>query len=393
MKKYRYVIIGGGMAADAAVDGIREIDKNNEILLLSDDEFPPYNRPPLSKGLWSGKDIETIWRKTDEKDVSINQNSEVVRIEKSEKKLTTVSGESFGYEKLLLATGGTPKKLPFKNLEIIYYRGLSDYKALKQLSEEKKRFAVIGSGFIGSEISASLAINDCEVFLFDKGPGIGWNIFPGNMVHFLNSYYREKGVTIFPNVTIEEIIKTQSKYQLLIRDGKNVEVDAVIAGIGIAPNIALAESAGLVVSNGINVDAYLRSSSEDIFAAGDVANFYYPQLSKHIRMEHADNANAMGKQAGRNMAVANESYKYLPLFYSDLFDLGYEAVGELNSQSEIIEDWLEEYQKGILYYLAGDQIKGVLLWNVWDKVDEARHLIGMKTPGRRKQLIGKIEFK
>jgi NADPH-dependent 2,4-dienoyl-CoA reductase/sulfur reductase-like enzyme len=211
------------------------------------------------------------------------------------------------------------------------------------------------------------------------------------MVKFLNDYYQEKAVSVFPGAKIEDIAETSSGYSIRLQNGDSYDTEVVVAGIGIQPNVKLAEQSRLRVTNGIEVDQFLNTSEKDIFAAGDVSNFYNPLLNKRIRVEHADNADMMGKQAGRNIAGAGESYDYLPFFYSDLFDLGYEAVGELDSRSQIVEDWQEKYQKGVLYYLNGGRVTGVLLWNEWDKVDAAREVIGLPGPVEPKTLIERIK--
>lgn len=379
------------MTADAAVGGIREIDKEKDILIISSESVPPYNRPPLSKGLWKGKELNSIWRNTQEKKAELKLETTVTKIDPVNKTVEVNSGEKIEYGKLLLATGGAPRELPFGNDDVIYYRNFNDYQKLHGLSKEKKQFSVIGSGFIGSEIAAALAMHDREVSLFEIGPGIGWNIFPEHMVKFLNEYYREKGVQVFPGVTINEIANNPSGYQLLLENGDHFDTEVVVAGIGIQPNVKLAAELGLVVSNGIEVNQFLQTSEKDIFSAGDVANFLNPLLDKRIRVEHSNNANMMGKQAGRNMAGAGEPYDYLPFFYSDLFDLGYEAVGELDSRSQIFEDWQEKYHKGVLYYLNDGRVTGVLLWNVWDKLDEAREVIALPDPVEPQVLKGRIK--
>ncbi|MGH8010892.1 MAG: FAD-dependent oxidoreductase, partial [Candidatus Binataceae bacterium] len=163
------------------------------------------------------------------------------------------------------------------------------------------------------------------------------------------------------------VLKTES--------GGEIEVESVVAGLGIQPNTALAESAGLKTDNGIVVDDFLRTVNPDIYAAGDVAAFFNPALGKRIRVEHEDNANTMGHVAGRNMAGAADRYDHLPSFYSDLFDLGYEAVGELDPDSQLVCKWKEQFREGIVYYLRHGRVRGVLLWNVWEKVDAARAAI------------------
>jgi NADPH-dependent 2,4-dienoyl-CoA reductase/sulfur reductase-like enzyme len=159
-------------------------------------------------------------------------------------------------------------------------------------------------------------------------------------------------------------------------DGRTLEADAVVGGLGVIPNTALAEAAGLEVDDGIVVDEYGRASGrDDVFAAGDVARFPVAALGTSMRVEHEDHANTHGKVVGANMAGANKPYDHLPLFYSDLFDLGYEAVGQVDSRLETVEDWQEPNRKGVVTYVEDGKPRGVLLWNVWDKVDDARELI------------------
>ena len=390
MKNYRYLIIGGGMSADAAVEGIRELDPEGTILLVSSEPDPPYKRPPLSKSLWKETPLDKIWLNTAGKKVDVLLDQRVTKIDKDEKLITTDAGNEFQYDKLLLATGGKRRKLPFGEDAILYYRTLEDFKKLHEMSDSRKRFAVIGSGFIGSEIAAALAMNGKEVVLFDIGPGIGWNVFPDEMTEYLNGYYRQKGVEIVTNVKVTNVEKIGDHYKLSLNSGQTYEIDGVVAGVGIMPDTELAEAMDLKVDNGIHVNEFLQTTDPDIYAAGDVANFYNSLLGRRIRVEHADNATQMGKAAGRNMAGANEKYDYLPFFYSDLFDLGYEAVGLLDARCELVEDWQTKFEKGVLYYLEDNRVRGVLLWNVWDKVDQARQVIGMPAPVNKDMLIGKI---
>jgi len=335
--------------------------------------------------------MEKIWRKTDQKNVEILLNTRVLSIDAERQVVRTDQGQEFQYEKLLLATGGKPRRLPFGEGNISYYRNLEDYKKLRQTAAEKKPIAVIGGGFIGSEIAAALASNGNAVTLFDVGAGIGGNLFPQDMIQFLNAYYLQKGVQIVPHAEVIDVIKDNESYKLRLKSGEEYQTDAVIAGIGLLPEIELAKSAQLITSNGIEVNEFLQTSAPAIYAAGDNANFYNPTLQRRIRVEHADNANIMGKTAGWNMAGAKEKYDYLPFFYSDLFELGYEAVGLLNNRFEIIEDWQTKYEKGVLYYFQNDQIVGVLLWNVWDKIEQARGMIMQNTIHDQKRLIGKIK--
>jgi NADPH-dependent 2,4-dienoyl-CoA reductase/sulfur reductase-like enzyme len=172
--------------------------------------------------------------------------------------------------------------------------------------------------------------------------------------------------------------------------GKTIVVDAVVAGIGIEANIELAESIGLTTENGVIVDELLRTNHPDIYAAGDLAMFYNPALGKRMRVEHEDNANSMGRLAGRNMAGKTEPYDHLPFFYSDMFELGYEAIGEVDSRLETFADWKRPNEEGVVYYLKDGRVRGVLLWNVWKQVEAARKLIASPGPFNPENLKGKL---
>ncbi len=380
MAKYKYLIVGAGMTADAAVRGIRELDANGSIGMIGRDPNPPYNRPPLSKGLWKGKSLESIWRRTHEFNVDLHLGRTVKSIDPARREVHDDQGTEYQYEKLLLATGGTPRKLPFGAGNIIYYRTLDDYQYLRELSNQLDHFGVIGGGFIGSEIAAALAMNNKKVTLLFPEEGISSRIFPRELSQYLNGFFRQKGVEVLPGESVKDMQKLDGSFQLITDDDKKLLVDGVVAGVGISPNIELANSIGLKVDNGIVVDETLHTSLPDIFAAGDVAQFSNPTLGKRMRIEHEDNANSMGTQVGRNMAGANEPYHHMSYFYSDLFELGYEAVGELDSRLETFIDWKDPYKKGVIYYLAGGRVRGVLLWNVWDSVPKARELIAELGP-------------
>ncbi len=172
-KAYKYLIVGGGMSADAAVDGIRERDDSGTIGVLSDDKYPPYDRPPLSKKLWTGKAIETIWRRTEQAGAEVLLDTRAVGGDPAEKTITDSRGDVYRYQKLLLATGGTPRRLPSAAEGVIYFRTFDDYRRLRALADRHSEFVVIGGGFIGSEIAAALAFNGCKVTMVFPDSGIG----------------------------------------------------------------------------------------------------------------------------------------------------------------------------------------------------------------------------
>jgi 3-phenylpropionate/trans-cinnamate dioxygenase ferredoxin reductase subunit len=390
MPEYKYLIIGGGMTADAAVQGIRKFDQSGTVGIISNEQHPPYNRPPLSKALWKGEPLENVWRKTPKEHVTLHLSTKAKSIDSKNKQVIDDRGTSYSFQKLLLATGGMVRKLQWNVEGIIYFRTLDDYHQLRKLSEVGTSFAVIGGGFIGSEIAAALAMNGKSVTMIFPEDGIGARVYPAALSQFLNSFYESKNVTVLHNDGVTSIVKSSSTYIVTTSSGKEIKADGVVAGIGIQPDVELAQSIGLAVENGIVVDEHLRTTHPDIYAAGDVANFYNPALGKRIRLEHEDNANVMGETAGRNMAGEITVYHHLPFFYSDVFELGYEAVGELDTRLEIVEDWKEPFREGVVYYLQGGRVRGVLLWNTWGQVDAARSLIAEQGPFNAQNVKGRL---
>ena len=390
MKDFKYLIVGGGMTADAAVGGIRERDRDGTIAVLSNEKHPPYNRPPLSKKLWAGKPLESIWSKHTPAEAELFLDIHVVGGDVAAKTISDNHGEVYRYEKLLLATGGTPRRLPNAPDDVIYFRTLDDYQHLRQLADRKAEVIVIGGGFIGSEIAAALISTGCKVNLVFPDKGIGARIYPPALSAFLNDYFREKGVTVHAGERVNALAKQGDRFSVTTASNQTLSADAVVAGIGIEVNLELAKVLGLKHDNGIMVDDELRAAPPDVFAAGDVANFYSAALGTRRRVEHEDNANTMGAMAGRNMAGGTEKYEYLPYFYSDLFELGYEAVGEFGAGMEIVEDWQEQFRKGVIYYLKDARVRGVLLWNTWGQVDAARSLIISQDRFNAHQLTGRI---
>ena len=393
MKSYKFLIVGSGMTGDAAARGIRELDADGTVGMIGSETDMPYARPPLSKGMWKGRPIEKLWLGTEKLGVDLHLGRQVTVLDPTAKCLRDDQGDEYTYDKLLLATGSTPIRLPFGGEEIIYYRTLQDYQRLRALTEEGQRFLVIGAGFIGSEIAASLSALGKQVAMVFRGRSIGENIYPPELSHFLNDFYRQKGVTLIPADEVIHLEKPGKNFQVQTRGGRTFEVDGVVAGLGVRPNVELAKSAGLKVENGILVDDHQQTSAPDVFSAGDAAMFPYKVLDTLMRVEHEDNALKMGRQAGRNMAGADEAYTHAPYFYSDMFELGYEAVGNLSSKLEMVVDWQEPFQKGVIYYLEAGCVRGMLLWNVWEKLEEARALLEEAGPFEAKDLIGRIKVK
>jgi 3-phenylpropionate/trans-cinnamate dioxygenase ferredoxin reductase subunit len=377
MADFRYLFVGGGMTADAACRGIRAHDADGPIGLFAAEPHPPYARPPLSKALWTGKDESSVWRGTSELGVEVRPGRRIVSLDLAARTASDDSGGTHSYERLLLATGGTPRRLPTGGDDVVYFRTLDDFRRLRALAGDGVRVAVIGGGFIGSEIAAALATNGCAVTIVFPEPGIGARLFPHGLSSFVNEYYAAKGVDVVPGELVEDIARNGSALRLTTAGGRTIEADAVVAGLGIVPDTELAEQTGLRVEDGIIVDEYGRVDGHDgVFAAGDVARFPVPALGGTRRVEHEDHANTHGHRVGSNMAGGNEPYDHLPFFYSDLFELGYEAVGDVDSRLDSVAEWADPNRKGVVGYVDGEgKARGFLLWDVWGKVDDARALI------------------
>ena len=377
MHSTRYLIVGGGMTGDAAAKSIREHDADGSIALVGDDPQPPYKRPPLTKGLWSGGDEAKIWCGTADAGVELRLGRRIAAIDVDARRATDDRGEEYAWEKLLLATGGRPRELDGA-AGVVYFRTLDDYRRVRAQAVEGARFVVIGGGFIGSEIAAALTGAGCRVTMVFPTSGIAARLLPAELSEFVASYYRERGVEVLSG----ETVASAGPGGVVTGSGRTLEADAVVAGLGIEPNVELARAAGLPVEDGIVVDEYGRAGGrDDVFAAGDVASFPSPALGRRFRVEHEDHAKTHGKVVGANMAGAEIPYDHVPFFYSDMFELGYEAVGEVDSRLATIARWDEPDRKGVVAYIDdASRPRGFLLWNTWDKVDAARDLIRAGQP-------------
>ena len=388
---YDYLIIGAGMTADAAAKAIRKADAEASIGLVGDERQAPYERPPLTKALWKGdKPVDSIDLGTDRSGAVLHLERRIEVLDRDDRSARDDHGDIYRYRRLLLATGATPRKLPFAGDRVINYRTLDSYLALRRYAVPGAKIAVVGGGFIGAEIAASLSAVGCQVTMVFPGASLGAGRFPATLAKFIDGYYRERGVTLMPGVKVVDGRADADGVEVALSDGTTCRADAVVAGLGVTPNTGLAERAGLRVDNGVVVDEQLRSSDSDIFAAGDVANFHNAALDLRQRVEHETAAISMGEHAGRAMTGAGEAYTLLPYFYSDLFDLGYEAVGLLDDRLDVVENWTVPYREGVVYYIDNGRVRGVLLWNVWGQVDAARELIAERGPHDAENVRGRL---
>jgi len=391
VQTYPYLIIGGGMAAHAAALAIRGADKSGLIGMISAEATGPYKRPPLSKGLWRDEPLESIWLDTRIPGLELVTKRRVVSIRRADRTVVDDQGAEYGYAKLLLATGGEPRTLGSGNGQVIYFRTVDDYRKLRALADGGARVAVIGGGFIGSEVAAALAMNGLKPTLIFPEATIGARVFPRDLGLHLNRLFQVKGVRVLPGESVTRIeTKAGGRSLLSTSGGSTLEVDAVVAGVGIRPSTGLAAAAGLKVDDGIVVGEGLRTSDPFIFAAGDVARFPNPVAGGFLRVEHEDASISMGAAAGQAMAGVPTTYRHLPFFYSDLFELGYEAVGTTDPRLEVVTDWTNVNERGFIYYLSDGRVRGVVCWGIFGRMPEARALLAEPGPHLAADLRGRL---
>jgi NADPH-dependent 2,4-dienoyl-CoA reductase/sulfur reductase-like enzyme len=377
MTSYDYLIAGAGVAAASAVKGIRAVDREGSIGILGAEPDPPVYRPDLSKDLWlkDDKSLEDSVLLGDETGLELRTGVEVRSVDTAGHRVVLADGSEVGYGRLLLATGAEPITLDVESgPRVIYYRTAADYRALSEVATKDAHVLVIGGGYIGSEIASALSQKDVRVTMILVDDLVQQHMFPKGLAQHVTDAFGDHDVELVHGMVESGTVDGDS-VTLRLEDGTELTGDAVVIGVGVRPRTKLAEEAGLQVEGGIVVDDRLRTSADGVYAAGDVASYPDARLGRR-RVEHVDNAEKSGEVAGRNMAGEETAYTHTPFFWSDLYDDGYEAIGELKADLETVEDFADDdYGKGVVYYVDKGRVRGVLLWNVWDSVGQAQELI------------------
>ncbi len=367
-------IVGGGLAAATAVTELREQGYDGDLVLFAAENHLPYERPPLSKDVLLGKKTvdEAVVHDADwyrDHDVRLELNTRVTAIDPAAHTLT--AGGQLPYDKLLLATGASPRRFPLadENGDALYLRTIEDSIRLKEQLRPGIRIAIVGAGWIGLEVASAARQAGAEVTIFEAADLPLVRVLGPEIAQAFADLHRHHGVDLrlSTQVTASDL----------------AHADLVVVGIGAIPATELAEAAGLAVDNGVLVDATLRTSHPDIYAIGDVANHDHPVLGRRIRVEHWDTAIEQGKVAARNLLGAGEPYTHLPYFFTDQYDLGMEYVGSVGPEGYErvdIEGSIDVAHGSAFraYWVADGIVRAAMHANDWDASDSIRESIGTR---------------
>ena len=329
------VIVGAGQAAGQAAASLRQEGYEGAITVLGEEAYPPYQRPPLSKQYLSGEQaLERVFVRPaqfyQDKNITLHTNTRVEAIDRAGKKVSASDGKQHGYDKLLLATGSRPRilKIPGADLAGIHYlRTIADVDAIREAMQGARRLCIVGGGYIGLEVAAVAVTAGLEVTVLEMESRILQRVTTQEMSDYYNQLHTSRGVKIQVNARVTGFAGEGQVTQVLCDHGTSLEADLVIVGIGIVPNVELAEAAGLTCDNGIVVDERCCTSDADIFAAGDCTNHPNPILGRRLRLESVPNAMEQARCAASNMMGGDKTYAALPWFWSDQYELKLQIVG------------------------------------------------------------------
>jgi 3-phenylpropionate/trans-cinnamate dioxygenase ferredoxin reductase subunit len=345
VEKAKLVFLGGGMVAGYAAKQLVELGLSaGDLTIVSADDEVPYERPPLSKGFLAGKDTqESILISPAafyaEHGIDLRLNVEIERVDAGAKRLYLKGGGELGFDKLVIATGAHPRALsvPGAGLEGIHYlRSLAHSRRIREHAGAAKHAVVIGGGFIGMEVAAVLAQKGLDTTMIIRSGRIWEQFFTPEMSHFFESYYAARGVKFERNAWIESFGGDGAVNSVRLAGGRTIPADIVVAGIGVEPVTGFLAQSGIELSDGVVVNEYFETNQPDIYAAGDVANYYDLLFGKRRRVEHWDNAVSQGQHCARLLMGERQPFRHVPYFFSDVFDLSYEFWGDTSGADQVV---------------------------------------------------------
>lgn len=392
-----FVIVGAGLAGASAAQALRANGFNGPVVLLGAESEYPYQRPPLSKDYLQGRSEKNEiyvhppnWYA--DHDIDVRTATRVSALDLTEHHVTGGDGECFGYDKLLLATGSVVRRLDVPGADfdgVHYLRNLADCEALKAAFGKSGPVAIIGAGWIGLETAAAARAAGCEVTVVERAELPLLGALGREMGEIYAALHWAHGVSLRLDAGVAEITGSNGHATgVRLDDGSVIAADTVVVGVGVTPDTALAEAAGLHVDNGVVVDEHLRTSDPDVVAAGDVANAYYPHLRTHLRLEHWSAALNQPAVAAATMMGREESYDRVPYFFSDQYEMGMEYSGYVaaGDYDEVVFRGDRGTGEYIAFWIRDDRVLAGMNVNVWDVAAEIAGLIRRGRPVDRAAL-------
>ncbi|MCY1137707.1 FAD-dependent oxidoreductase [Actinoplanes sp. Pm04-4] len=383
-----YVVVGGGLAAAKAVEALRDEGYDGPVTLIGAEVDRPYERPPLSKGLLLGADEpESVFVHSlawyDEHRVDLRLGATVTAVDRAAKVVRLAGGDEVAYERLLLATGSTPRPLPVPGGErALLLRTLADSHRISEAVTATTRLVVVGAGWIGLEVAAAMRSRGAQVTVIGATALPLQKVLGDEMASVFADLHRANGTDLRMGTHVTEVTPTE----VVLADGTRLPADVVVAGVGVTPNVALAAEAGLAVDNGVLVSSSLATSDPDIFAAGDIAHLEHAFLGRRIRVEHWDVAIHTGQAAARAMLGREVAYDRLPYFFTDQYDLGMEYTGAAPLDAEVLVRGDVAAREFIAFWLVDGRVAAGMNVNIWDVADQIGDLIRSRAVVDRKRL-------
>jgi 3-phenylpropionate/trans-cinnamate dioxygenase ferredoxin reductase subunit len=381
-----FVIVGASLAGAKAAETLRDEGFTGRVVLVGEEPEPPYERPPLSKGYLLGSDErgtafvhDRAWY--DKQNIELRTGTRAEGLDPGAHTVTLAGGERLTYDKLLLTTGSVVRRLqvPGAELEGVHYlRRIEHADTLRGVVVEGARVVVIGGGWIGLEVAAAARTHGAAVTLVEVDTLPLRRVLGDEVARVFADLHAEHGVDLRLGTGIREIVGTDGRVaSVTLEDGTSLPADAVVVGVGITPAVELAQAAGLAVDNGVVVDAALRTSDPDVYAAGDVANADNPLLGKHIRVEHWQNALDGGPAAARSMLGQDVVYDRVPYFFSDQYDLGMEYTGyaEPGGYDQVVFRGDVPGREFIAFWVADGRVLAGMNVNVWDVAEDIERMV------------------
>jgi 3-phenylpropionate/trans-cinnamate dioxygenase ferredoxin reductase subunit len=382
-----FVIVGAGLAGGTAAATLRQDGFDGDVILIGEEPHPPYERPPLSKQYLRGEvPFETAWVRPsgfyEANAIDTRFGDAATRVDPARRKVELASGRSVRYDKLLIATGVRNRRpaIPGQDLpNVLDLRSVDDADALRNEIVAGRKAAVIGMGFIGCEVAASLRQKDVEVVCIDPSPTALFRVLGEQVGQVMSAIHHEHGVETFFDDAVVRFEGDARVQRVITTRGRHVDCDFAVTAVGVEPVVDVLADSGVAISNGILVDEYCRTNVQDIYAAGDVANHYHPVFQKRMRVEHWQNARQQGAAAARSMLGSGKPYDAVHWFWSDQYDVNLQHAGFHQAWDEVVVRGNADTRDFIAFYLSGGCIDAVVALNRGKDVRRAMPLIKART--------------